>query len=52
MPVIVLTEEQTRVVAEATEPVTVLNPAGEVVGVLYPRGWVQPSAPPPQPARG
>jgi hypothetical protein len=38
MPEIVLTEEQARVVAEATGPVTVRNPAGEIVGFIYPQG--------------
>jgi hypothetical protein len=46
MPEIVLTEEQARIVAEASEPVTVLNPAREVVGVIYPKNWRQPTAPP------
>jgi hypothetical protein len=38
MPEIVLTEEQARIVAEATGPVTVRNPAGEIVGFIHPLG--------------
>ena len=49
---IVLTEEQARIVAEATEPVRVLNPAGELVGIIYPQGWLPPSAPSARPGAG
>lgn len=37
MRVIELNEEQVRIVDEATEPVTVRSPAGEIVGFIDPR---------------